>query len=218
MFYHDTIILLFAKAPVAGSVNTRLIPDIGVEKATQLQYDLIHHRLSMLTKANLSVVKLMCAPDIQDACFVKCENQYQIDLLTQAGNDLGERMLNAVKSALQDYKYCIVIGTDAPALDEYNIEQAIELLHADADVVFVPAEDGGYVLLGLQNAHAFLFQEIDWGSASVMQQSRNQLKRNKIPYRELATCWDVDRLEDYLRYLNDLSLSARNYDGRKSIG
>ena len=202
MLYDDTVILLFAKAPIAGSVNTRLIADIGVEKATSLQDDLIHQRLMMLMKANLCDVKLMCSPDIKDECFTQCYQQYRVDLKQQSGNDLGERMLNAVKSALQYYRFCIVIGTDAPALDEVRIHQAIEVLHADTKVVFVPAEDGGYVLLGLQQDHEFLFKDIDWGSDRVMQQSRQQLKLNDISYRELATCWDVDRLEDYQRYLN----------------
>ena len=201
MLCEDTVILLFAKAPIAGSVNTRLIPDIGVEKATNLQSNLIHQRLSMLTKAQLSQVILMCAPDIQHECFASCAEKYPVKLVAQSGCNLGERMFNGVSAALQTYKYCVVIGTDAPALDEVLIEQSIKVLHTDKEVVFVPAEDGGYVLLGMRHAHGVLFKDIDWGSAEVMQQSRHKLKMNKIPFRELTTCWDVDRLEDYQRYL-----------------
>ena len=201
MLYDDTIILLFAKAPIAGNVNTRLIPDIGEEKATSLQYDLIHQRLSMLTSAGLCNVSLMCAPGTQHECFVECEQKYAIQLIAQSGCDLGERMFNGVEVALRHYKYCIVIGTDAPALNEVTIEHAIEALHTNTGVVFVPAEDGGYVLLGLQHSCDFLFEGIDWGSSEVMQQSRDQLKLNEISHRELATCWDIDSLEDYQRYL-----------------
>lgn len=201
MKYHDTVILLFAKAPVAGKVNTRLIPDIGVQEATKLQHDLIQQRLSMLKQANLCAVSLMCSPDVQDDCFVYCKQHYPISLLAQSGADLGERMLNGIKQALQQYKYCIVIGTDAPALDEVLIRQAIEHLKTESDVVFVPAEDGGYVLVGLLKPYEFLFQDISWGSAKVMQQTRNKLNDNNISFNELAPCWDIDRLEDYQRYL-----------------
>jgi len=201
MLYDDTVILLFAKAPVEGKVNTRLIPDIGVQAATKLQYDLTHQRLLMLTKANLSALHLMCAPDRQDEFFLQCKQQYPITLIAQSGCDIGIRMLNAVKAGLQHYKYCIVIGTDAPALDEEIIKQAIDVLQTGTEVVFVPAEDGGYVLVGLQQAYDFLFQEINWGSAEVMQQSKNKLNENNVSYKELATCWDIDRLEDYQRYL-----------------
>lgn len=201
MLYDDTVILLFAKAPVAGSVNTRLIPDIGVEKATSLQRNLIHQRLSMLTNARLCQVRLMCAPDDKHESFIECAQKYPIQLVVQSGNDLGERMSIAVSVALQSYKYCIVIGTDAPALDEIQIEKAIRTIHSETEVVFVPAEDGGYVLLGMKKPNAFLFQNVDWGSESVMQQSRERLNLNRVSFKELKVCWDVDRLEDYQRYL-----------------
>ena len=202
MRYQDSVVLLFAKAPVEGKVNTRLIADIGVSAATELQHELIHHRLSMLSKADLCDVRLLCAPDTGHDCFVECEQHYPISLFVQTGRDLGERIYHAVRDALNQYENCIVIGTDAPALDEVKIQHSLEALHQGTDVVFVPAEDGGYVLVGMRQAHDFLFQDIDWGSAEVMQQSRNKLALNNIVYKELATCWDVDRLEDYQRYLS----------------
>lgn len=201
MLYLDTVVLVFAKAPIEGEVNTRLIPDIGVQAATQLQHDLLHQRLLMLTTANLCAVTLMCAPAKKHACFVACEKQYAVTLSEQSGADLGERLLNGIDSALQQYKFCIVIGTDAPALDEVMIKQAIDTLHEGKSVVFVPAEDGGYVLVGLGQSRDYLFQGISWGSDQVMQQSRDVLEKHGISYQELATCWDVDRLEDYQRYL-----------------
>ncbi len=92
MWYHDSVVLLFAKAPVEGKVNTRLIADIGVSAATELQHELIHHRLSMLSRANLCDVRLLCAPDSRHECFVRCRQQYPISLFEQSGTDLGERM------------------------------------------------------------------------------------------------------------------------------
>ncbi len=205
MLYDDTVILLFAKAPVAGKVNTRLISDIGVQAATSLQHDLIHHRLSMLAKANLCDVRLMCAPSQQDKNFLRCREQYPITLMDQTGSDLGERMFNGVAVALQQYKYCVVIGTDAPELDEVRLKQVIETMHKGVDVVIVPADDGGYVLIAMQCAYQFLFQDISWGGAEVMQQSRDRLNDNNINFEELASCWDIDRLEDYQRYLRYLA-------------
>jgi rSAM/selenodomain-associated transferase 1 len=201
MLSDDVVILLFAKAPVEGRVNTRLIPDIGVKAATKLQHDLVHQRLSLLTKANLCAVHLLCAPDVQHDFFLQCKRQYPISLVAQSTGDIGRRMFNAIKAGLKQYKYCIVTGTDAPALDEVVIKQAIDVLQTEAEVVFVPAEDGGYVLVGMHQAYNFLFQGITWGSAEVMQQSIIRLKNNNVSYKELASCWDIDRLEDYQRYL-----------------
>lgn len=201
MKFEDTIILLFAKAPVEGCVNTRLIPDLGVQAATKLQEEFIHQRLFMLQQANLCAVTLMCAPDIHHECFVQCQQQYDVTLQQQAGDDLGQRMFNGLEQSLRSYKYCIVIGTDAPALNAVKIRQAIETLHGNKNVVFVPAEDGGYVLIALDKAYKFLFDNIFWGSGEVMQQSRDVLKKNNVNFVELAECWDVDSVEDFQRYL-----------------
>ncbi len=204
MRYDDTIVLLFAKAPVAGQVNTRLIPDIGEQAATQLQHDLIHDRLKMLTASELCHVRLMCAPDERHECFRSCKQRYPIELSVQQGADLGARMFDGASKALQDYRYCIIIGTDAPALDAEMIVQAIEGLRSGKQAVFVPAEDGGYVLVGLSEPLEELFHDISWGSAQVMQQTRRRLEENAIAYLELDTCWDIDVIEDYRRYLQDI--------------
>lgn len=201
MRYPDTVILLFAKAPVAGQVNTRLIPDIGIEAATSLQRELIDQRLRMLTQAEHAAVQLICLPDIHHRCFTDAKRDYGVTLKSQRGNSLGDRMFNAVSSALEDYRYCILLGTDAPALDADAVGQAIEVLHAGSPVVFTPAEDGGYVLMGLGDALGFLFENITWGSEKVMQQSTDALIARGVDYTLLETCWDIDRAEDYARYL-----------------
>jgi len=201
MKYSDTVILVFAKAPVAGEVNTRLIPDIGESAATQLQADFIRQRLQMLSSADLCDVFLMCAHDINHEYFESCKQDYPVTLVEQRGEDLGERLLDGIEKALERYRYCIVIGTDAPALDAAAIQQAIDVLHKQTEVVFVPAEDGGYVLVGLQKPYDFLFQNIKWGTAEVMQQCRDALRLNDIVFDELDECWDVDVLQDYERYL-----------------
>jgi rSAM/selenodomain-associated transferase 1 len=214
MKYEDTVILVFAKAPVEGRVNTRLIPDLGVQAATKLQEEFIYQRLHMLQQASLCAVTLMCAPDIHHECFVKCQQQYDVTLQQQAGENLGERMFNGIEHSLRSYKYCVVIGTDAPALDATQITSAIETLHEDksnnSQVVFVPAEDGGYVLVGLDKAYGFLFNNIHWGSDEVMQQSREVLQKTKISFTELVESWDVDRIEDYQRYLALINKSDEN--------
>jgi rSAM/selenodomain-associated transferase 1 len=201
MLFDDTVILLFAKAPIEGLVNTRLIPHIGSRAATALQIDLIHQRLTMLTRAELCAVHLLCAPDTDNGFFQQCKRRYPVKLEKQSEGDIGKRMLSALQYSLLQYKYCIVIGTDAPALDTESIKLAIEVLKSGIEVVFVPAEDGGYVLTGLQRVYDFMFQGIDWGSSRVMQQTRDKLEHNNVSYSELAMCWDIDRIADYQRYL-----------------
>ncbi|MDH5388163.1 MAG: TIGR04282 family arsenosugar biosynthesis glycosyltransferase [Gammaproteobacteria bacterium] len=195
----DTVVLVFAKAPIAGEVNTRLIPDIGVEAATELQAELIHSRLENLQKNNLYTTQLWCAPDVTHDFFQSCRAQYDIELFAQQGADLGERMSSAIKLSLETFKRVVLIGTDAPSLTVDQIENAINKL-SNNDIVIAPAEDGGYVLVGMSRHCDAVFQSVPWGSDAVLETTRDKIIRNNLTSYELETCWDIDRVEDYWRY------------------
>jgi len=199
--YTDTALLVFAKAPVLGEVNTRLIPHIGIEKATQLQEDLVHLRLKTFTEANLCHVQLWCSPDCNSDFFNECQDSYDVDLFKQEGIDLGARMSAAIKESLEDFKHVIVIGTDAPALDVIQIEEAITALRNSSKIVLVPAEDGGYVLIGMNQHHKEIFLTVPWGTDRVLRKTRGNIIALGLKYHELDECWDIDRPEDYDRYL-----------------
>lgn len=199
--YSDAVVVIFAKAPVQDKVNTRLIPDIGVEAATNLQAELIHLRLKNLQEKNLCATQLWCAPDAVHEFFENCKKQYGVDLFVQYGEDLGERMSLAIKDSLRNYKRVVLIGTDAPSLTADHIEQAIQQLAVN-DVVVGPADDGGYVLIGMsQHCHA-IFQSIQWSNENVLAATREKIQQNSLSSYELESCWDIDRVEDYLRYKN----------------
>ena len=198
--YPDTVILVFAKAPVAGKVNTRLIPDLGLAAATSLQDELLHHRLSTLVDACLCDVVLYCAPSTDHVVFETCRKRYRVMLSAQQGEGLGQRLLHGVDQALKQYQHVILLGTDAPALETTQIERAITELRSGKDVVIVPAEDGGYVLAGVSGRHEQLFDDISWGSDQVMQQTLDRIRSTGLDHCVLEDSWDIDRYEDYLRY------------------
>ena len=123
--YDNSVVLVFARAPQSGRVNTRLIPAIGEKAATQLQHELIHQRLASLTAAGLCHIRLMCTPDTRHPCFQHCRTRYPVSLEPQRGVDLGERMSTGVAQACEHWRNVIVLGTDAPALTPLMIESAI---------------------------------------------------------------------------------------------
>ena len=199
MKYADAVVLVFSKAPVAGEVNTRLTPYISHQQAAELQRELVHNRLEMLASSNLCQFQLWCAPDTDHPFFNECASQYGIDLNTQSGIDLGERMLNASRAMLNNYNKVIIIGTDAPALGGDHIGRAIKELD-NHDTVLVPAEDGGYVLIGISEHREGMLSDIAWGCGRVLEQTMQNLERLGLQYRLLDSCWDVDRPEDLERY------------------
>jgi rSAM/selenodomain-associated transferase 1 len=197
--YADSAILIFAKAPVAGRVKTRLLPQISAAQAAQLHVELTQNRLQMCTSAGLCDVQLWCSPDVHHPFFAACRQRYRTQLQTQQGDDLGERMSGAIKAMLHCYKKVVIIGSDAPALGMPTIESAIEQLD-HYDVALVPAEDGGYVLLGASSFHDDLLADIPWGTKHVLADTLRNLDSLGLEYTLLPECWDVDRPEDLKRY------------------
>lgn len=202
MKFPDARLIIFAKAPIPGWVKTRLISELGAEGAAQLQKQLVRHSLAIATQAGLCKVQLWCAPHKYDTFFRDCHRTFHIDLVDQEGADLGERMKRAFEHALKESAYAVLIGTDCPVMDGSYIRQALEALEQGADVVLGPAEDGGYVLIGLRRYSAALFDDIQWGSGSVFTQTEARIRQLQWKYVKLQQRWDVDRPADIRRLLS----------------
>jgi rSAM/selenodomain-associated transferase 1 len=191
-------IAVFAKAPVAGRVKTRLAAELGDEGAARLAASLTLRALATAVGSNVGAVELWCSPDASHPFFAQCASRFHMKLREQRGADLGARMKAAVDEALAAGSPVLVIGADCPALDATVLQQAAKAL-AHHDAVFVPAEDGGYVLVGMASSLPGVFDGIAWGEDTVMQQTRERLVRAHARWQELESLWDVDRPEDYRR-------------------
>lgn len=191
--------MVFAKAPVAGAAKTRLIPLLGAAGAATLHSRLITRALATAGAAAPDSLALWCAPDTRDAFLQAAAQQSGATLQVQRGADLGVRMAHAFAATLQHANHAICIGADCPALTAQHLRDAADALRAGHDAVFVPAEDGGYALIGLSRAAPELFAGIAWGEAAVMAQTRERLHELGLRWQELETLWDVDRPEDYHR-------------------
>jgi hypothetical protein len=212
MKYPDTCLMIFCKAPQPGQVKTRLIPELGMDAATDL-----HRRLALLnieraTASRLCAVELWCSPSIDHIFFKYCQDRYDVLLKPQQGRDLGERMAHAFKQVFSKSTYVIVIGTDCPMIGNNYLQQAIEYLHQGTDMVIGAAEDGGYVLLGLAKYNENIFNNITWGSSDVLMQTCQTATAQGLIIKNLPLCWDVDRPEDVAR-LNSEAIGLPAVDG-----
>ncbi|HXZ49272.1 MAG TPA: TIGR04282 family arsenosugar biosynthesis glycosyltransferase [Usitatibacter sp.] len=189
---------MFAKAPVAGGVKTRLAAVLGPSAAASLHAGLVRHALATAVQARVGPVSLWCSPDASHPFFERCRDEFGVALEAQRGADLGERMLRAFEPAWAAGGRLLLIGSDCPALTGEHLARAAGALEAQ-DVVLVPAEDGGYVLVGVARALPRLFEGIAWGGAAVMAQTRERLAQLRARWEELPALWDVDRPEDYAR-------------------
>ena len=209
-------IMVFAKAPTPGRVKTRLIPVLGEIGAAELQRQLIERTLCTAAAAGLGTPELWCAPGPDDLFLAACAERHGMGRQAQGDGDLGMRMARALEPALAAGSPGLLIGCDCPALTSaYLREAAAALLVGANDAVLGPAEDGGYVLIGLaRGPTAHLFRDVAWGSETVMQETRARLARDNWRWRELPPLWDVDRPED-LRRLR--SWEKRNRQGNQRL-
>ena len=202
-------LLVFTKAPVIGEVKTRLQPDYSPEQSLKLHKKLVITTLTSVSHLTDFDIELCCSPHRQHMFFLDCENKFSVQLNDQLGDDLGERMAFAFSSSLQTYEKVIIIGTDCPEIDEQYINDALKALD-DFDSVIGPAEDGGYVLLGLKRFSPELFSGIHWGSDTVFKQTKKVLCDLSWSCLELGIMHDLDRPEDLHRY-KDLLTYIRGY-------
>jgi len=209
--YLDTLIIIFAREPVAGQVKTRLIPALGAEGACHLYQQLLEHTLNTCIQADLADIQLCITPESNSTYFNNLSQARYFQLSRQTGNDLGTRMFNAMLSALNYYKKVILLGTDCPFLKADDLQQAIMALDNN-DMVFSPAYDGGYVLVAAKTIKPDIFSDIDWGTERVMQQTRRCLTNTDLSWRELTTQYDIDIAED-LQHLEASSImTIVNFD------
>lgn len=157
--------------------------------------------INQAVNSDLAPVDFWCAPSADQPAFLRLASEFGIALETQVGEDLGERMLRAAEQAFQGAGAILLIGTDCPALSVIHLRQALLWLESGADAVVGPAEDGGYVLLGLRHADPLLFEGVEWGTDRVLQETRDRLSELGWQWRELEILWDLDRPEDLDRYL-----------------
>lgn len=204
----ETAICVFARAPVAGAAKTRLIPLLGAAGAAALQGRLIAQALATACAAAPQQLELWCAPDAGHPLLQSLARQFDAQLQVQQGADLGERMAFAVDAALRRATQVLLIGSDCPALTAGHLQQAAAALRAGSDAVLVPAEDGGYALIGLSRNAPELFADITWGGPEVLAQTRARLRECGLRGHELETLWDVDRPEDFLRLQRSGLLNA----------
>lgn len=196
----SALTIVFAKAPRAGEVKTRLIPLLGAEGAASLHRQLTYHTLATVCSAGLGPVELHAALDADDEFLRDCAQQFGIALAPQRGRDLGERLRNAFDDALARHGRVIIIGTDCPVLTAQHLHDAAAALGNGNDAVLAPAEDGGYALIALARCEDALFENIAWGSDSVLAATRARLHALRWRWHELETLWDVDRPADYRRW------------------
>jgi uncharacterized protein len=185
-------IIIFTRNPELGTCKTRLAKTIGEEAALDIYKFLLKHTANTTKSINADKYvfyseKIKKEDIWNDSIFKK---------KLQKGDDLGARMENAFIDLFQSgYQKVIIIGSDLLDLNASQINEAFEKLN-EHDVVFGPAKDGGYYLLGLSNFHPCIFQNKPWSKANLLEVTLQELGQKNVSLTLLETLNDIDTFED----------------------
>ena len=105
-------------------------------------------------------------------------------------------MHHALSQVLFNNTAAILIGCDCPELKPDDLNTAREMLAENNDIVIGPASDGGYYLVGLKQEQKPLFENMAWGTETVLEKTRQKIMEQQLRCFELPTYTDIDRPED----------------------
>jgi rSAM/selenodomain-associated transferase 2/rSAM/selenodomain-associated transferase 1 len=190
-------LILFTRYPTPGRAKTRLIPVLGEQGAAALQRRLTLRAIRLAER----VKAIRCAQfeihyDGADAPVMQGWLGDRFEFYLQRQGDLGQRMVSAFEESFREGSDAtVLIGADCPELTVEIVGEAFSALR-EAPVVFGPALDGGYYLVGLRRPVQDLFRGPSWGSDTVLADSLLILKKAGLEAALLKPLPDIDRPED----------------------
>jgi len=188
---HNRHLIIFVKNPVLGKAKTRLAATIGDEKALQVYLQLLDITRNVALGVNCTRHVFYSNAIDNDSWGEDKFNKH-----VQLGESLGERMKNAFDQVfVLGAREVIIIGSDCPKLNSEIVENGFQLL-AENDACIGPAEDGGYYLLGMKRPLPFLFEEKEWSTDSVFDDTTSDLVKNELTYGQLPELSDLDTADD----------------------
>jgi len=185
----DIRVIIMCKAPVPGAVKTRLMHRYSAAEAASLHAAMATTVIERASRLFDDVV--IAADDIRHPFFAA----FGLPLIDQQGGDLGARMHRQLQMAFGDGVHAaLLLGTDSPHMPDARLISAAAALK-QVDVVLGPVEDGGYDLVGM-NRMLSIFDQVEWSSGQVLDQTLRNIHAQYLSVRQLDTSFDVDFPDD----------------------
>ena len=211
----DCALIIFVKFPQKGKVKTRLAKDMGAYFATEFYRICAEHifsEIKKLKKENFTT-------------YIYCYSNSEVEMVSgwvgkefivraQIDGDLGERMSGSFKEVFhQGFSKALIIGTDVPDITSDLINSAALKLDEN-DFVIGPSSDGGYYLLGMNRLITEIFQNINWSTSLVLQNTLDKINSLGLKLDLLDELIDVDTkidLHNWMKIGSDLNNPIYKY-------
>lgn len=211
------VLLLVTKAPVIGRVKTRLAPEGGESETLKLAVGFLNDTASLMRHPCVPA-RAVIALDGEPAHLPESLSSFSI--VPQSEGDLGQRLtrLFTEQFALPGTRSVCAIGSDTPHLPlAFLVEAFARLASPDTDVVFGPADDGGYYLVGMNRLVPELFQNIPWSTPEVLTVSRERAQAAKARVALLPPWYDIDTPADLVKLRHDIARKTVTATGTAAV-
>ncbi|KAK9822039.1 hypothetical protein WJX74_002402 [Apatococcus lobatus] len=217
----DLGLIVFARYPKVGAVKTRLAAGVGAIEATELYKSFVSSTLRECLRCSKAKAYLALAAPTEDRLLHEwlSENapptSFRI-IQQSASPDLGIRMLQAMQHAMQaGAAKVVLVGSDIPDLDAGILMNAFRALDRH-EIVFGPARDGGFYLVGARQLHQHLFRGLTWSTPEVLRDAVRQAEQCglHVAAKDTLPCLrDIDTSEDLQHWLHE----AGNKSGQQQM-
>lgn len=184
-------LIIMVKEPRIGRVKTRLARQIGAVQAAWFYRHTASAVVARLSASRHWETVLAVAPDtaINQQFWPK-----DVRRIAQGRGDIGKRMQRAMHYPPRGP--IILIGTDIPAIRTSHITAAFRALGGN-DMVFGPASDGGYWLVGQRRMprSRSMFAGVRWSTPDALSDTLRNLRGQQIAF--VATLTDVDDADGF---------------------
>ena len=205
-------LVAFAKDPTRVAVKTRLSDTFNLQERSDLYTALLKDILNDLTQIDVEEIYLACHPDPESNYFKEMGAQFNLNLIDQVGNDLGERMANCFDRLLPKHSQVIIFGTDTPLIPLDEVKQAVDTKKENSwQVLLGSALDGGYYCIGLNSAKfkscPDIFRSVKWSTESVLEKTLENCKEKGFSVYELSGTADIDTVDDLKNLIAKVDIS-----------
>lgn len=208
------LLVIMARAPIAGKVKTRLIPAMGKKRATLIYQILLDTITRELSPSDHYRLILSCTPETTHPKFTSYRLNRRIGIHKQPTGCLGRRMYRIIAAGLRKYQNVIIIGSDLTNLTRQQVENAFQTLHNN-DLVLGLAQDGGYGLIGMKKNHPHIFRSMPWSSARVARLTLERIQRANLKLVTFTGLLDIDTPQDYRTWIRTSAQTTQS--PRKAI-
>jgi rSAM/selenodomain-associated transferase 1 len=183
------VLVVIAKAPVAGRVKTRLTPPCTPDQAALLARAALEDTLAAALGASRATRRVLALDGTPGEWLPD-----GFEVIAQRGDGLADRLAAAFADVSEP---AFLVGMDTPQLTPALLDDGLDAV-ASGDSAFGASPDGGYWGIGLHTPDPAVFAGVPMSSKRTGAIQRAQMSLLGLHPRILPPLLDVDTLDDAL--------------------